>query len=199
MLKKFLLICAPVISLIVLAVGTPKIEGHSLSPVLCIGDSTLYACDGTVVSRKGFPEQLAQFSKRTVINDGICGGTTFQVLLNLEARHGNAHYAAIIIRVGLNDLRFNAWSPDMYRKLLRQANKRADKVIVVAWECANGEMGATNVAIEKIAREESCLYVVPHLSGSDFNGDAIHPNIQGSRKIADAVWHELSSRDPEIP
>lgn len=196
MLKKFLLTSVPAISLLVLAFDTPEIEKNTRPlPILCIGDSTLYACEGRSVLREGFPEQLAKISGRPVINDGICGGTAFQVHLNLIARHSNARYSAIILRVGLNDLRLNIWSTDAYRNLLVEAKKRADEVYVVAWECADGEMDALNPVIESIVREEGCTYLVPGLSGKDFNqGDPIHPNRTGGRKIARAVWRELSSR-----
>jgi lysophospholipase L1-like esterase len=195
MLKKYLLLSVPAISLMVLAFETPEIKNSfSPYPILCIGDSTLYACEGTSVSREGFPEQLAELSGLPVINDGICGGTTTLAHVNLVARHNNEHFSAIIIRVGLNDLRFKVWSPDAYRNLLIEAKKRADEVYVVAWECANNEMDATNPVIEKIAREQGCTYLVPGLSGSDFNrGDPIHPNRTGGRKIAEVISRELSS------
>jgi len=78
MLKKYLLMSVPAISLMVLAFDSPDIERKiSPSPILCIGDSTLYACEGTSVLREGFPEHLAALSGLSVINDGICGGTTF--------------------------------------------------------------------------------------------------------------------------
>ncbi|HEY9102756.1 arylesterase [Chitinimonas sp.] len=163
--------------------------------ILAFGDSLTYGTGATPDS--SYPSILSQLIGHPVANAGIPGNTTEDGLGRLDDVLAEQHPALLILCLGGND--FLQQKPETetvanLRSMLNQAQNRRIPVLLVA----TPKPGLT-LAIPDFYRQLAEEYRIPLedqalrqiLGKAKLKSDAVHPNAEGYRELAEAIASKL--------
>lgn len=165
--------------------------------VLAFGDSLTYGTGAN--EAQSYPMVLAQLSGRTVINAGIPGETTAGGMARLPRVLEESKPDLVILCLGGNDF-LRKIDPAQTRANLERMIQmiRAENIPVVLIGVPQiGLFSDSHPLYKELARnlklpiEDEILADVLH--DRDLKSDAIHPNAQGYRELAEALAKLLKS------
>ncbi len=159
--------------------------------VLAFGDSLTY---GVGAEREtSYPAVLEKLIGRRVINAGVPGEVTSQGLQRLPDALDQHRPALILLCHGGNDLLRNKDDAQIaanLRAMIRLARKRGADVVLIGVP-RPGLLLSPPKFYAEVAGEFSLPYesaILPDiLSRGALKSDAIHPNAEGYRKLAEAI------------
>lgn len=162
----------------------------STGPVIMFGDSLVEGVGASM--GQTLPDQLGRLLKVPVLNYGVSGDTTRDALYRLDQVLAERP-KMIIVLLGGNDF---------LKKIPREETFANLEKIVVAFQ-GQGAMvvvlgvrsgivgGGADDEYEDVAKRTSSIYMSDVLSGlfgrTELMSDALHPNDQGYRKIAERL------------
>jgi lysophospholipase L1-like esterase len=159
--------------------------------VLAFGDSLTYGTGAD--AQESYPEILAGLIGRKVVRDGAPGETTAEGLQRLEASLDEHRPRLLLLCMGGNDLLRNvepAVTEANLRSMIQLARGRGIGVVLIGVPEPK-LFGGVAAFYDRIAHdldlplEDSVLPGV--LRDNALKSDAIHPNAQGYRRMAEAV------------
>jgi acyl-CoA thioesterase I len=212
MFKRIFLTAIAFISIAVITMSFKNIHGQ----IVCFGDSITY---GAQVDGKGWVYFLSQDHPGVnFINAGRSGRKTSdkEELLPVLKEHSDADYYLIFL--GVNDLKdgtdsmVNSCVANMKWMIaeIRKADNKAKIVILAPTDINLGTMNEINVKkkynentkqslykLEKrykeLAKEEHTNFIsLLHAVSKPNYADGLHPDIDGQKEIAKAVWKGLN-------
>ncbi len=212
MFKRIFLTAIVFISIVFITISFKNIHGQ----IVCFGDSITY---GAQVDGKGWVYFLSQDHPGVnFINAGRSGRKTSDKkdLLPVLKEHSDADYYLIFL--GVNDLKdgtdsmVNSCVANMKWMIaeIRKADNKAKIVILAPTDINLGTMNEINVKkkynentkqslykLEKrykeLAKEEHTNFIsLLHAVSKPNYADGLHPNIDGQKEIAKAVWEGLN-------
>ena len=190
-MKKLLSI---VLTLLLTACGNsePLTPLNNQQPILAFGDSLTYGYGAATA--QSYPEQLSQLSNMEVINAGISGEKSKQGLERLSALLDEHQPQLLLLCHGGNDVLKKQNLDSMKENLaqmIEMAQSRDIQVVLISVPGASLFLPDIKQYQElaeqyNIPLENDIIKDV--LKKSSLRSDAIHPNAQGYRLIAEAVY-----------
>lgn len=189
----FLLIC-----LLLVACGdqTSKILVADDAVLLAFGDSITYGTGAK--KQQSYPAILSQLSGHRVINAGIPGEVTAQGRQRLPGLLDKYKPGLLLLCHGGNDLlrRFNAAvTRTNLEAMIDSARQRGIPVLLIGVPSFGLLFLESNELYNEVAEKYGLLYegeVLPRVeSEPDLKADRIHPNAEGYRQMAEAVYKLL--------
>lgn len=191
-----------------------KLEAGEPLRLVALGDSLT---QGWMV-RKGYVDFLGEMIARrypkcdiTIVNRGIPGDTAEGGLYRLREHVLDADPDLVLVQFGLNDA-YTGVSPDRFKNTVKaiidqiRADTDAEILLLTSVPIMHASEDLVAEAfydrIEALAREEGLPVARVHahwkkkVSAGIFfaslvQGDGVHPNIEGHRIMAEAVFEEL--------
>lgn len=175
------------------------------SVVLAIGDSLTQGVGAD--EAKSYPAQLANLSEWTVINAGVSGETSADVLARIDSELNTHHPALVLLSIGGNDFLGHietSVTRTNIEKTIQIIQKRNIPLILIAYP----ELNASSIVSARVGltpkdaplyQELAQQYQLPLLAlawgevlGDEQNrSDQIHANAQGYRLFADKLYQFL--------
>lgn len=164
--------------------------------VLCFGDSLTYGTGAA--PGQSYPDNLARFINRPVVNAGIPGETSGEALARLPGELDRVNPKLLILCSGANDIlrRMDLkQAADNVREMVKMAHGRGIPVVLIAvphWGLGLQPTPFYRAIAEelKVPLENKILTKV--LAKDELKSDEVHPNAAGYRKIAEAVVELLA-------
>lgn len=173
------------------------------SKVLAFGDSVTFGTGAAPGA--DYPSRLAALSGWAVHNRGVPGDTAEAAKSRIGEALEEVQPALVIVEIGGNDfLRRHAEAEikENIRSILRQIKQARVSVVLVAtprFSLVGAAMGSLSDAAlyAELAKEED-VPLVPDtfaavLSDPALKSDAVHPNADGYRKLAEGIAERLST------
>ena len=183
-----------ILTLLLTACGNsePLTPLNNQQPILAFGDSLTYGYG--VATAQSYPEQLSQLSNMEVINAGISGEKSKQGLERLSALLDEHQPQLLLLCHGGNDVLKKQNLDSMKENLaqmIEMAQSRDIQVVLISVPGASLFLPDIKQYQElaeqyNIPLENDIIKDV--LKESSLRSDAIHPNAQGYRLIAEAVY-----------
>lgn len=180
--------------LVLLGGAAFSIEAHGNHPtVVALGDSLTIG----VNSDESYVDILSDWSDVNIINEGVSGDTTQEALDRLQSDVLSRNPDVVLVFLGGNDILQNIPKETTFSNLSliveRIQNSGAEVILLGLHNRVfrfDYETGYENVADNTSAR------YVPNvlediLGDGDLMADAVHPNKEGHRIIADRIWPEF--------
>jgi lysophospholipase L1-like esterase len=186
------------LSLLLCACGdrTPEFRLPDDAVFLAFGDSITYGTGAT--RQQSYPAALEQLSGHRVINAGIPGEVTAQGKQRLPGLLDKYKPGLLILCHGGNDLlrRFNgADTKANLAAMIDSANQRNIPVLLIGVPSFGLLFLESNEMYNEVAEKYALLYegeVLPRVeSDPELKSDRIHPNAEGYRQMAMAVYKLL--------
>ena len=175
---------------------TSKILFADDAVLLAFGDSITYGTGAK--KQQSYPAVLSQLSGHRVINAGIPGEVTAQGRQRLPGLLDKYKPGLLILCHGGNDLlrRFNmADTRANLEAMIDSASQRGIPVLLIGVPSFGLLFLESNELYNKAAEKFGLLYegeVLPRVeSDPDLKADRIHPNAEGYRQMAVAVYNLL--------
>ena len=175
---------------------TSKILFADDAVLLAFGDSITYGSGAE--KQQSYPAVLSQLSGHRVVNAGIPGEVTAQGLQRLPGLLDKLKPGLLILCHGGNDLlrRFNtADTRANLEAMIDSANQRGIPVLLIGVPSFGLLFLESNELYSEVAEKYGLLYegeVLPWVeSDPDLKADRIHPNAEGYRQMAMAVYKLL--------
>jgi lysophospholipase L1-like esterase len=160
--------------------------------VLAFGDSLTHGTGAR--AEASYPAVLQQLIGRLVVRAGVPGEVTAQGLARLPGVLRDSAPDLLVLIHGGNDLLQRRAREDTranLRAMVRLARKRGVAVVLIGVPNLGLILGRSAGFYEELAEELEIPYdgeALPAiLKRPNLKGDAIHPNAQGYRKLAEAV------------
>jgi acyl-CoA thioesterase-1 len=183
-----------ILTLLLTACGNsePLTPLNNQQPILAFGDSLTYGYGAATA--QSYPEQLSQLSNMEVINAGISGEKSKQGLERLGALLDEHQPQLLLLCHGGNDVLKKQNLDSMKENLaqmIEMAQSRDIQVVLISVPGASLFLPDIKQYQElaeqyNIPLENDIIKDV--LKESSLRSDAIHPNAQGYRLIAEAVY-----------
>ncbi len=175
---------------------TPGVRLADDATFLAFGDSITYGTGAT--RQQSYPAALEQLSGHRVINAGIPGEVTAQGKQRLPGLLDKYKPGLLILCHGGNDLlrRFNgAATKANLAAMIESANQRNIAVLLIGVPSFGLLFLESNEMYNEVAEKYALLYegeVLPRVeSDPELKSDRIHPNAEGYRQMAMAVYKVL--------
>lgn len=180
---------------------TPEV--HAIprgAPVLILGDSISYGV-GAKHGLHDYPTLLARQTGWQVINAGVPGDVSSGGLARLPSLLNQYHPQLVIVELGGNDfLRHMASSnvEENLKSMVHLVRQSQAQIILIAIPRVSfvGPL-ADHELYARVAEETGTLLVTDAvsaiLSNSQLRSDQIHPNAEGYRQLADAIFKQLQT------
>jgi acyl-CoA thioesterase-1 len=171
------------------------------SAVLAFGDSVTYGTGAA--PGEDWPSRLAAMTRWSVVNAGIPGDTAEAGKNRIAALLEEHQPALVIIEIGGNDFlrrRPQSAVKEDLRRIIRAAqDARAVVVLVAVPELSLlgvvARKASDSPIYEELGKEETVPVIgdvfSDILSRAEVRADAIHPNAEGYRQMADGLFEQL--------
>ncbi len=166
-----------------------------LSPeavILAFGDSLTRGTGAE--SGEGYPEQLARLSGRRVVNAGVPGEVSAEGVARLGRVLAEVRPELVLLCHGGNDLLRRAdrtATAEHLRSMLRQVREAGAEAVLLGVPAPTVFLDPPDF-YEDLADEYGVPYdgeTIPRVLGdSGLKADPIHPNAEGYRRLAEAVF-----------
>ena len=190
------LLLATCLLLVACSDQTPGVRLADDAIFLAFGDSITYGTGAT--RQQSYPAALEQLSGHRVINAGIPGEVTAQGKQRLPGLLDKYKPGLLILCHGGNDLlrRFNgAATKANLAAMIESANQRNIPVLLIGVPSFGLLFLESNEMYNEVAEKYALLYegeVLPRVeSDPELKSDRIHPNAEGYRQMAMAVYKLL--------
>lgn len=164
--------------------------------IIAFGDSLIAGTGAT----EGFtlPDQIGSKIGKPVINEGVPGETTRTGLARIDDTLDHYHPRLMIVSLGGNDFLQKIPREETRENLayiIEKIQKRGALVMILG--VRSGVIGGGfDDSFEALAKQYNTLYVSDVLKGifgdTRYMSDAVHPNNQGYKKIAERIIKELN-------
>ena len=175
---------------------TSKIFIADDAVLLAFGDSITYGTGAK--KQQSYPAILSELTGHRVINAGIPGEVTAQGMQRLPGLLDKYKPGLLVLCHGGNDLlrRFNAAvTRTNLEAMIDSANQRNIPVLLIGVPSFGLLFLESNELYNEVAEKYGLLYegeVLPRVeSEPDLKADRIHPNAEGYRQMAEAVYKLL--------
>lgn len=169
--------------------------------IVAVGDSLTFGFGGGGTT---YPEELAKIIKRQVVNEGVSGHTSAQVLERIDNIIQKEKPAYVLLAIGGNDMLRRVNDEDIKKNIINIIEKLEHsgvKVILIAEPRprSNGLIfGISDADLYKeIAKKKGILLIgdafTKFLNNEKYKSDFIHLNAQGYIKAAEKIAEELKS------
>jgi acyl-CoA hydrolase len=171
------------------------------SAVLAFGDSVTYGTGAA--PGEDWPSRLAAMTRWSVINAGIPGDTAEAGKSRIAALLDEHRPALVIIEIGGNDFlrrRPQSAVKEDLRRIIRAAQDARAVVVLVAVPEPSllgvvARKASDSPIYEELGEEEAVPVIgdvfSDILSRAELRADAIHPNAEGYRRMAEGLFEQL--------
>ena len=171
------------------------------SAVLAFGDSVTYGTGAA--PGEDWPSRLAAMTRWSVVNAGIPGDTAEAGKNRIAALLEEHQPALVIIEIGGNDFlrrRPQSAVKEDLRRIIRAAQDARAVVVLVAVPEPSllgvvARKASDSPIYEELGKEETVPVIgdvfSDILSRAEVRADAIHPNAEGYRQMADGLFEQL--------
>ncbi len=160
--------------------------------IVCFGDSITFGYGAN--PSEGFPAQLSQMTKFTVINAGIDGDTSFEAIKRGESDILDRDPLLVIIEFGGNDFLRKIPMSTTLKNIEEMIKKIQSKGAMVAIADISTAIVMSNYGKEFkfLSQRYNTIFIPNLLSGiltdSSLKSDFIHPNADGYKIIAQRIY-----------
>ena len=167
--------------------------------IVAVGDSLTFGFGGMGTT---YPEELAKIIKRQVVNEGVSGNTSTQVLDRIDDIIQKEAPSYVLLAIGGNDMLRRVNDEDIKRNIIdiiEKLEKNGVKVILLA----EPRPRYTGMLLEisdasfykEIAKKKDILLIsdafTKFLNSEEYKSDLIHLNAKGYIKTAEKIAEEL--------
>lgn len=167
--------------------------------IVAVGDSLTFGFGGSGTT---YPEELAKIIKRQVINEGVSGNTSDQVLERIDDIIKKEAPSYVFLAIGGNDMLRKVNDEDIKRNItniIEKLEQNGVKVILLAEprpRFTGMMLGISDAAFYKeIAQKKDILLIgdafTKFLNNEEYKSDLIHLNAKGYIKTAEKIAEEL--------
>jgi acyl-CoA thioesterase I len=167
--------------------------------IVAVGDSLTFGYGGRGTT---YPEELGKIIKRQVVNEGVSGATSAQVLTRIDDVIKNESPSYVLLAIGGNDMLQRVNDEDIKRNIIDTIEKLESngiKVILVAEprpRAIGMILGISDAAFYKeIADKKDVILIsdafTKYLNNEEYKSDLIHLNAKGYVKTAEKIAESL--------
>ncbi len=166
--------------------------------ILAFGDSLTHG--NGAKKNESYPARLEALSGRRVINAGISGEISSKGLRRLPGLLSTHEPQLVILCHGGNDMLRKKSMSEMesnLRRMIQLAREQGAEVVLLGVPKPGLFLSSYEV-YEKIAEDTGVVFIddlIPDVLGDNaLKSDAVHPNSEGYRIMAETIYAELQSR-----
>jgi lysophospholipase L1-like esterase len=165
--------------------------------IVCFGDSLTFGTGA--VRGMDYPAQLARMIPAAVINAGLPGETTQSALTRLQRDVLSHGPQAVLITLGGNDLKNGASRTQAFANLQQivQRIQASGAVVIVGGIDIPFYDRGFKAGYQELARQTGAILIPDIYQGimdhRSRMSDAIHPNAEGYRVMAEAFFRQLEN------
>lgn len=170
-----------------------KNDPPSGTNIIALGDSLTKLPPG--IGEKTYPEILSDMIGKPIINAGVSGNTTAQVMARLERDVLDRDPKIVLVLIGGNDFLKERRPIDdiigSIREIILQIQDKGAMVVLVGLEVPTPLGGVGGSKFRDLAQETGAVYVPTVMKGILDNPglrlDPIHPNTSGAKIMAERI------------